>query len=80
MKMYCKDHSSLESQKAVKESIEYYKLKSKECEDRLYNINESRKLWLIQEMSGIDEGNNFIQKDSNWKDPTMEDMGESEGE
>lgn len=53
--MYCREHTSDESFVAVRSSINYAVKRLANAKENLDKMKESRKIWLIQEVSGIDE-------------------------
>jgi hypothetical protein len=53
--MYCQYHCNDESIRKTKRLIEEAKNKVKEAEDKLKAIKESKKTWMITELSGIDD-------------------------
>jgi hypothetical protein len=79
MKMYCKEHSGEKFQNMAKNNITYAEKKLEEAKNKLDNINESRRTWLIQEVSGLDEDDS-IQTNKDGQDPTVDDLGGAEGE
>jgi len=57
--MYCKEHTSDESFESAKSSIGYAEKSLEAAKDVLEKMEESKKTWLIQEVSGIDEDNSI---------------------
>lgn len=55
--MYCKDHTSDSSFEAANNSIRYAEERLEIVKETLTQMEESKKTWLIQEVSGIDEDN-----------------------
>jgi hypothetical protein len=55
--MYCKQHTSDEAFKDACSSVKYCKERLAEAEDKLNRMEESKKTWLIEEVSGINEDN-----------------------
>jgi hypothetical protein len=53
--MFCKEHTSDDSFAAAKKSIEYAENRLELAKETLNQMEESKKTWLIQEVSGIDE-------------------------
>jgi len=53
--MYCKKHTSDEAFKDAHNSVSYYREYLAEAEDKLNRMEESKKTWLIEEVSGINE-------------------------
>ena len=53
--MYCKKHCSDEAIETAKKDIDYSEQRLAQTKDKLYTLEESKKNWLIQEMSGLDE-------------------------
>jgi hypothetical protein len=75
-KMYCKEHSNDEYIKTAENSIKFCEESSERAKNTLDRILESKRIWLIQELSGLNnEDNNSISEDEIGKDTTMEDMG-----
>ena len=66
--MFCKEHVSDESFKAIENSISYVAQRLVTAEATLEQMKESKKTWLIQEVSGINEQDSSIRKDENGKD------------
>jgi hypothetical protein len=73
MKMYCKDHSSQEYQRRAEYNIQLIEKRLRDAKTTLDNINESKRIWLIQEVSGLDDG--IIQSYEDREVAEMEDMG-----
>lgn len=53
--MFCKEHTSDNAFKDAQTGIKYCKERLAEAEDRLRKMEESKKTWLIMEVSGLDE-------------------------
>jgi hypothetical protein len=59
--MYCKDHTSDEAFKDANNNISYCEDRLLIAKEKLQKMEESKKIWLIEEVSGINE-NNIIPK------------------
>ena len=55
--MYCKEHIGDEYFATANNSIEYAEKRLIEAKEKLERLEESKKIYLIQEVSGIDEDN-----------------------
>jgi len=53
--MYCKEHTSDASFESARKSIQYAENRLELAKETLQQMEESKKTWLIQEVSGIDE-------------------------
>jgi len=53
--MYCQKHSSSEVIEKIKDDIDYNTKRIKDLEQKLEQVEESKKTWLINEMAGIGE-------------------------
>lgn len=53
--MYCKDHCTEKDIESAKSSVSYAYKRLKDSEEHLDVLRESKKVWLIKEISGIDE-------------------------
>ena len=53
--MYCKEHISEQAFKDARALSNYCAGRLKEVEDRLEQMEESKRIWLIQEISGIED-------------------------
>lgn len=63
--MYCKEHVSDKSFKGAKDSIKYAEVRLQDAKDTLERMEESKKTWLIQEVSGLDEQDDAVQTGKN---------------
>lgn len=61
--MYCEEHTSDDSFTSAELTIEYDKKRLKASEEVLKQMKESKRIWLIQEVSGINEQDGSIRKD-----------------
>jgi hypothetical protein len=66
--MYCREHVSDSNFITAKNSITYAIERLADAKENLKRMEESKKTWLIQEVSGIDEQNNSIREDSDGED------------
>jgi len=66
--MYCKEHVSDVSFDAVKSSINYAVKRLSDAKDNLERMEESKKIYLIQEVSGINGQDDSIREDKNGED------------
>lgn len=62
--MYCKEHVSDTSFTSVRSSISYATQRLADAKEILERMEESKKTWLIQEVSGIDEQDSSVREDS----------------
>jgi hypothetical protein len=53
MDMYCKEHTSDASFEDVKRSIQYAQERVNEISAKLSKMEESKRIWLIEEISGV---------------------------
>lgn len=51
--MFCKDHSSEEAEKRIKQNIKNAEHNLEKIKDKLDRILESRKQWLVVELGGV---------------------------
>ena len=64
--MYCKVHCSDEKITSAKQSITYAKNRVERAEDHLKDLEESTKIWLVKELSGLnEEQDDSISEDEN---------------
>jgi len=66
--MYCMEHVSDDNLISAEQSVEYAKDRLQSAEEILEQMRESKKTWLIQKVSGIDEQDNSIWEDSDGED------------
>lgn len=60
--MFCKEHTSEAAFEEANKSVKYYQDLLAGAEEKLRKMEESKKTWLIEEVSGINE-DNTIPKD-----------------
>ena len=78
--MYCKEHVSDEVIKKAESLIKYCEDNLDSAKDKLDRVLESKKIWLIKELSGLnDEDSNAISENEIGKNRTVEDMGKTKG-
>lgn len=53
--MFCKEHITDKYFDKISEEISYAEQRLEEVKEELSKMNESKRIWLISEMSGIDE-------------------------
>lgn len=60
--MYCKDHTSGDSFTSAEQTISYNQRRLEVSEEALEQMKESKRIWLIQEVSGINEQNSSLRE------------------
>lgn len=58
--MFCKEHCSDEAIVSAKKDIEYAEQRVAQTKNKLASLEESKRTWLINQMSGLDEQDNSI--------------------
>lgn len=58
--MYCKEHCSDEAIASAKRDIEYAEQRMVQNKNKLASLEESKKTWLINQMSGLNEQDNSV--------------------
>ena len=61
--MYCKEHCSDKAIDSAKKDIEYSEQRTIQAKNKLVSLEESKKTWLISEMSGLNEQDDSVSKD-----------------
>ena len=61
--MYCKDHCSDKAIESAKKEIDYAEQRVIQTKNKLAALEESKKTWLINEMSGLSDEDYTVSKD-----------------
>lgn len=64
--MFCKEHLSDKEFSKAQDAIKYAEQRLDESKEALSRMNESKRLWLVNRMSGIDEQDDTLPESQDW--------------
>jgi len=64
--MYCKEHLTDKDFEKAQDAIKYSEQRLEENKETLEAMKESKRLWLVNRMSGIDEQDDTLSESQDW--------------